>query len=390
MHFCIKFQYLGQCAELELDINSCIVSTYIANFMNKYAATDDNDNGSSSSSRLRFLLQLAFDNDNNSGTSSIGTLRRYLQQEITTTTTTTNNNDDECNRPEITEKELRTDMTVANDQCGGSSGDGLVSLLEYEYAITTFLRLFTNVDCWVSLCDGRSNGYFFKSLIANAAQCANVVLANDCVYDSMLDLVLGGQRRVVPEVASSSSSSASSSQSSTSCNDNLPSVEDATASIEYLLLQSKTHCTSVGVNYTSEVWDTITFDLVTIFTSSECWNWGDCDEVQEGITPSTSNVSGKAAAATIEKKTTASFSFVTAMSISLILVAYYYYRFRQHTSDVLLGQEFVVLDDGSNKEGRKKNVNTTICNDEESSSLQYTTLDDGESSLAYSATSVES
>lgn len=351
-----------------MDINSCIVSTYIANFMNKYAATNDND------SRLRFL-QLVFDNDNNSSTSSIGTLRRYLQQEIITTTT--NNNDDECNRPEITEKELRTDMTVANDQCGGSSGDG-VSLLEYEYVITTFLRLFTDVDCWVSLCDGRSDGYFFKSLIDNAAQCANVVLVNDCVYDSMLDLVLGQGRRIAVS---------SSSQSSSTCNDNLPSEAEVTTSIEYLLLKSKTYCLCVGVNYSSEVWDMVSSDLVTIFTSSECWDWQiePCEE--QDIT---SFYSSEMSATFITEKKTVSFSFIMAISISLILIAYYYYRFRRQltTSYVLLGQEFV-LDDSSSKGKMKKNINNNGGNDEESSSLQYTTFDD-EESLAYSTTSVES
>jgi hypothetical protein len=327
--------------------------------MNKYAATNDN------------------------GGSRSRTFRRYLQQQETTTTTS-NNSNDECNRPEITEKELRTDMTIANNQCSRTSG---VSLLEYEYVVTTFHQLFTNVDCWVSLCDGRSNGYFFKSLIANAAQCANVVLVNDCVYDSMLDLVLGGQRRVLAAVASSSSSFQ---ESSTACNDNLPSEAEVTASIEYLLLQSKTHCISVGVNYSSEIWDMVTSDLVTIFTSSDCWEWpSDCEEQDEATT---SSFSSEMSATFITKTKTISYSFITAVSISLILLAYYYYyRFRQHhmMSDVLLGQEFV-LDDSS--EGQmKKNINTTNDGgtDEESSSLQYTTFDDGES-LAYSITSMES
>ena len=349
--------------------------------MNKYAATDDNGS-SSSSSRLRFLLQLVFDNDYNSySTSSIGTLRRYLQQEITTTTTTTttNNNDDECNRPEIAERELRTDMTVANDQCGGSNIGNGVSLLEYEYVITTFLRLFNDVDCWVSLCDGRSDGYFFKSLIANAAQCANVVLVNDCVYDSMLDLVLGQGRRLPVS---------SSPQSSSTCNDNLPSEAEVTTSIEYLLLKSKTYCLSVGVNYSSEVWDMVSSDLVTIFTSSECWDWQiePCDE--QDIT---SFYSSEMSATFITEKKTVSFSFIMAVSTSLILIAYYYYRFRRQltTSDVLLGQEFV-LDDSSSKGKMTKNINNNNGgNDEESSSLQYTTFDD-EESLAYSTTSVES
>jgi hypothetical protein len=332
--------------------------------MNKYAATNDN------------------------GGSLSRTLRRYLQQQETTTTTS-NNSNDECNRPEITEKELRTDMTIANNQCSRTTtGDDGVSLLEYEYVVTTFHQLFTNVDCWVSLCDGRSNGYFFKSLIANAAQCANVVLVNDCVYDSMLDLVLGGQRRILAAVASSSSSSFQ--ESSTACNDNLPSEEEVTASIEYLLQQSKTHCISVGVNYSSEIWDMVTSDLVTIFTSSECWDWqSDCEEQDEATT---SSFSSEMSATFITETKTVSYSFITAISISLILLAYYYYyRFRQHhmMSDVLLGQEFVL--DDSSKGQTKKNINTTNDGgtDEESSSLQYTTFDDGES-LAYSTTSMES
>ena len=107
-YICPQFEYLGHCAGLELVTDSCLVTKTINNIM------------------------------------SIHTTNRLLQASSGVNV--------ECSRPEVPEQAFRAFMSEAKDQCTELGSD--ITEEEFVEVVGTFMQLFANEECWVSLCAG--------------------------------------------------------------------------------------------------------------------------------------------------------------------------------------------------------------------------------------------
>lgn len=108
-YICPQFEYLGHCAGLELVIDSCLVTKTINNFMSIHTTN-----------KGARLLQAS------SGVNV------------------------ECSHPEV--QAFRAFMSEAKDQCTELGSD--ITDEEFVEVVGTFMQLFANEECWVSLCAG--------------------------------------------------------------------------------------------------------------------------------------------------------------------------------------------------------------------------------------------
>jgi len=197
---------------------------------------------------------------------------RFLQASSARRLQASDGSDEECGPPDVTEQDVRAVMNVAKEQCEETGID--ISDGELDTVLDTLIQIFTNGDCWESLCDGGSDisELLFKILFDQAASCASVEMdVNQCVMDHIIDLVLLVEdptadmvRRVLQEVESDPCDT--------------PSEADLGFFVNFMLIDAEAKCSEMDINVESTNWSKTLADLVTIFSSSECWGMGDCTE----------------------------------------------------------------------------------------------------------------
>jgi len=234
----VYFRYLDQCAESNLDTDSCLVSnTFLAISEMESPPTGDNDDGDDTD----FLGR-----------------RRFLE--------------DDCSTPEVDEEDLRLVMVGIKEQCGTTDQ-------EFESAVDGFVKIFDSDSCFQQLCEDASDlsGLFLEIMLDDAAKCANVELdINQCIMDNVFE--------TMSDVGDSDSNSDAErvrrklidsldSQDSSSCEES--SYEELEFYLSFVLMGSETNC-----SVTTEEITKATSDLATIFTTQHCW-FNDCEENHE-------------------------------------------------------------------------------------------------------------
>ena len=186
--------------------------------------------------------------------------------------------DEACGRPDVPEQDMRTIMSVAKAQCEASGT--VVSDAEFDSVLNTFLQLFANKGCWVSLCSGSddSTELLFAILLDDAAECAGVQLdANECVMDHIVGLLVNGGDSVAANVSRSFHRTLQQVESDP-CEQ--PSEEELEFFVSYLLTDAEAKCSGLGVDLNSTDWYTLSSNLVTIFSSPTCWGVTNCNDTK--------------------------------------------------------------------------------------------------------------
>lgn len=235
----LQFEYLSECAGLELDTDACLVSSTIDEM-------------------LTFQMDMG--------------RRRFLQ-----TRTLQSSND--CAPPPMTDQIMGSIMMLAisNGQCPGISAD------EYNTVFDTFMGVFAATECWESLCNpGASTELLFRILFEDAAQCAGVELdVHECVYDNIIEtfamtnaLPVRHLRRVLEH----------DSGESYPCTG--PSETEMNSFVSNLLNDAKDKCIASGVELesSSTYWASVSSDLVTVFSSPTC-SGVTCEVEEESTVP---------------------------------------------------------------------------------------------------------
>ncbi len=169
-------------------------------------------------------------------------------------------------------------LAVANDQCPGISAD------EYNTVLDTFMGVFAATECWKSLCDpGASFDLLIRILFEDAAQCAGVELdVHECVYDNIIEtfamtnaLPVRRLRRVLEHDSGESNPCTG------------PSETEMNIFVSTLLNDAKDKCIASGVDLepSSTYWESVSSDLVTIFSSPSCWGLSGCQVEEESKVP---------------------------------------------------------------------------------------------------------
>jgi hypothetical protein len=111
--------------------------------------------------------------------------------------------DDECDNPKILEQDLFAAMTMAKRQCMDLGID--IPVEEFDEVVGTFMQLFTNKECWVSLCDGIPSTETIEEshLISskNASTAGSAVAVGSAVAIAMLIVSLYCRRNRTKEAA---------------------------------------------------------------------------------------------------------------------------------------------------------------------------------------------
>ena len=108
--YALQFEFLGDCAGLELATDSCLVTKTINNFMSIHTTNEE---------------------------------ARLLQASGV---------DVECSHLKVLEQALRAFVSMAKDQCTELGSN--ITDEEFVEVVGTFMQLFADEECWVSLCAG--------------------------------------------------------------------------------------------------------------------------------------------------------------------------------------------------------------------------------------------
>ena len=118
---------------------------------------------------------------------------------------------------------------------------------------------------------------YMRNHFDNVARCAGVemdVRGGSCVFEHLLDLMLGGEdqtaaggvRRMLQQEETSDNP----------CDQ--PNEAAMNFIVSYMLVGARDKCTAMDVDPENVDWDKATSDLVAIFTSPECWGMSPCND----------------------------------------------------------------------------------------------------------------
>ena len=212
--------------------------------------------------------------------------RRLLRALARNSTSSIETDDEACGRPDVPEQDMRAIMSVAEEQCEVSGT--VVSDVEFDSVLNTFLQLFASKGCWVSLCSGSddSTELLFEILLDDAAECAGVQLdADECVMDHIIGLLVNGGADPVAATVSRSFPRMLQQVDSDPCEQ--PSEEELDLFVSYLLTDAEAKCSGMGVDLNSTDWYMLSSDLVAIFSSPTCWGVNGCNDAEVVSTNST-------------------------------------------------------------------------------------------------------
>jgi hypothetical protein len=215
--------------------------------------------------------------------------RRLLRALGRNSTSSIETDDEACGRPDVPEEDMRAIMSVAEEQCEVSGT--VVSDVEFDSVLNTFLQLFASKGCWVSLCSGSddSTELLFEILLDDAAECAGVQLdADECVMDHIIGLLVNGGGDPVATTVSRSFPRMLQQVDSDPCEQ--PSEEELVLFVSYLLTDAEAKCSQMGVDLNSTDWYMLSSNLVAIFSSPTCWGVNGCNDAEVVSTNSTVDV----------------------------------------------------------------------------------------------------
>ena len=183
--------------------------------------------------------------------------------------------DEDCGSfQEDEQEEFFALLRINKDQCDGVSDE------EFNTAYDAFMSIISSDGCWESLCAEDFSKLFFTILFDDATSCAGVDLdVPQCVKDHIIDLVL-----MVEDPTADMLVRRSLQQNEDSDPCDTPTEGDLRFFVQFMLIDAEAACER-EVDFEREPvdWDQARDDLVTIFSSSQCWGLEDCTEVDSSF-----------------------------------------------------------------------------------------------------------
>lgn len=233
------FEFLNQCSEANLDVNTCLVKhTLLA--LGSSSSTDDDD----------YSSPIGEDD----------TGHRFLQE------------DGDCGSPDVTEDDLRIIMDGSKAQCAAMEEEDEVSEDAFEVAVTGIMKMITAESCMRQLCEDPS--LYMEIWLQEVAQCAGVQLdgIDQCLLDGVLELMANGD-----DMDSEANRARRKLEESSSAGCQPPSSVEVSWIVSLMLMEAGSQCSEVS----PEAMSSATSDLTTIFVAQHCWSAfgeGDCDD----------------------------------------------------------------------------------------------------------------
>lgn len=226
----IVFQYMSQCADVELNMDSCLVAKTIDSFMSTVDAN------------FHPNRKLHFDPSHRQ--------LRFLQAP--------DSPDAACGpREEPAEREVRPLVEAARRRCAAEGVDA--SAADVARAGAAFHRVVARGDCWASLCGAEA----FRLHFGRATRCAGVDPAlPDCALEHLF--------RLVPAVTGAGDGAVA------------PCVQPSHAEwrffVSFIVTDATAECGAAGVAIEAREQERATADLMATFSASRCWDVGECDD----------------------------------------------------------------------------------------------------------------
>jgi len=256
----IYFEYLNQCAQANLDKDTCLVAkTVDAIIAMDGPPTGDDGEGS------------YFPTPSPSHWMSEGSMRhRFLQ-------------DNDCGAPNISEEELRHLVNGSKEQCVES---GLsVTDQEFESVVSGFMTVFSSDICFQQMCEDEPSGLFYEIMFDEAAKCAGVEQdINPCLKDRIIEMMAGGgdggdsatpedkiRRKLVHAPSLTHSMDGGS-----SCE--RPSEAEVEWFVSFMLFDAQSQCADLGAPVSQEEVEIATSDITSIISAWHCWPDDGCEE----------------------------------------------------------------------------------------------------------------
>ena len=245
------FELLAQCAEVDLDKETCLVTKTLDTIISMDGPPQDD------------------------GATFPTTRHRVLQEE----------DEEEC-RPELSEQDLRNIMYASRADCTQVSIE--YSNQDFEDTVGEFWKVFSSESCWNELCE--SPDIMVKLMFDHAVQCAQVEFDVDqCITDHIMSMLFGGPDdsydddddyygrggtddslttnhthhvlRSLQEVMNGES------------NDDCVVVNEFELEFiaSFFLMEVEGRCTELGVLVTPEDISKASADFVKLFGSPHCW-----------------------------------------------------------------------------------------------------------------------
>ena len=271
----VLFEYLNQCAEVNMDKETCLASKTID-------AIVDMEEGSSSlfptpspsSLVTNPGLQSKSPSSSHSKSAKVppspsptpGAIfmrHRFLQE-------------DDCAPPPLEEQDLRDIMDSFVGECSVEVSP--VSDEEYNSTLSDIMQILENSSCFQKICDeDPASTQLMEIMIEEIAKCAGVEPdINDCIMDQVIDMMVNDEEDV--NMSSDANRVRRHLQDSSSCEG--VSEYELAWFMSLMVGTANETCSELGIFSTPVEIDKMVDDLTAIFLAQHCWgNTGDsCEE----------------------------------------------------------------------------------------------------------------
>ena len=228
------FQWLTQCAEADIDEDTCLV-TVTLNSVVDFSPQDDDD-------------------------TLLSKRRRVIQEE------------EEC-QPELSEQDLRNVMNDARAKCSQISDQ------QFEGIFDEFWTVLSSENCWNELCT--SPDIFVKLMFDHAMQCANVDFDVDqCITDQIFMMFVAGADSYEGDDDYYTDDGMTFSSPNHRVLRSLQDVMTDCVQVDevelayvasFMLMEAEGRCAELGVSVTLEDISKASTDLVKLFSSPHCF-----------------------------------------------------------------------------------------------------------------------